>query len=204
MGTSDILLPILIFSPPVVTGFVAVSALQSGSYLRQAAKSEMVFLAPISTVVFVITMLVWIVCLSIAVNTPHFFLINWRHVLSNPSSITFASALGFVVAGLYWVVIRWYQKHCPLVLDLERRRYRTIDVNSITLKTHTGSWEDVAGIYMNRASARGSVTFYVRLKWKETKRLAAVLGGFSNQEKAEVFAERMAWEIGLPVVASPI
>ena len=200
----DILFAFLILGPPLVTAFVMVNALQSGSYLRRATKSEMVFLAPVSTVVFVVALLILIAWICVAANVPHFFLIDWQSVLSAPSNIIFVSALCVAVIGLYWTVIRWYRKHCPLVLDLERRRYRTVDVNSIKLQAHIGSWEEIAGISVNRASAKGNVTYYVRLKWKEPTKLAAAMGGFSKQEKAEAFAEQMARETGLPLVASSI
>jgi hypothetical protein len=198
----EILFLVLILAPPLITALVMVNALQSGSYLIRATKFELVFLAPVSTVVFIVALFILIAWMCVAANVPHFFLINWQSIFSNRSNIAFAGALGIAVVGLYWGGIRWYQKRCPLVLDLERRSYRTVDVNSVNLRTHTGSWEDIAGIYVNRASAKGTVTFYVRLKWKGPKKFAAVMGGFSKQKKAEAFAQQMARELGLPLVAS--
>ncbi len=192
----------LILGPPIIPSYVAVSALRSGSYLRRTTKSEMVFLAPISPVVFVVTLFVWLVCLCIITNPPRFFSLDWQGILSRPSATASVGALGLFIAGLYWVTIRWYQKRCPLVLNLERRRYRTVDY-SIKLSEQTGSWDEIAGIYVDRTSAKGTVIFYVRLRWKGSKKLPAVMGGFSKQEKAEAFAAQMAQEIGLPIVASP-
>ena len=192
----------LILGPPIIPSYVAVSALRSGSYLRRTTKSEMVFLAPISPVVFVVTLCIWIACMCAATNLPNLFTINWQGVLSTPGDLVLAVALGIVIAGLYWSVIRWYQKRCPLVLDLERRRYRTVDY-SIKLSRQTGSWEDIAGIYVHCTSAKGTDIFYVRLRWKGSKQLPAVMGGFSKQEKAEAFAETLSKELGLPLVAAP-
>lgn len=90
------------------------------------------------------------------------------------------------------------------MLDFERRIYRTVDINSIKLQVQTGSWEEIDGIYVNRASAKGNVTYYVRLKWRGAKKLAGAIGGFSKQEKAEAFAEKMSKELGLPLVAAPM
>ncbi len=196
---------VLVYIGPLLfTGFVAVSATQSGSYLKRTTKSELVFLAPVSMIVFVVTFFVWIVCLGIAVNTPHLFSLDWQGILSRPGASDSLGALGLLIAGFYWIIIRWYRRRCPLTLDLERRRYRTIDAYSINLKTHTGYWEDIAGIYMHRASAKGSVTYYVRLKWKGPKKLAGLLGGFSKPEKAQAFAEKMSKELGLPMVVAPM
>ena len=194
---------ILVYVGPVLfTGFVAVSATQSGSYLKRTTSSELVFLAPVSMIVFLVTFFIWMVYLGIVVNVPQFFPIDWRGILSRPSTAASVGALASLIAGLYWVIIRWYRKHCSLVLNLERRRYRTVDY-SIKLSEQTGSWDEIAGIYVHRASTKGNVTYYVRLKWKGTNKLAGAMGGFSKQEKAEAFAAQMSKELGLLIVASP-
>ena len=200
----DFLFGFLLLGPLLITSICAVHGLQRGSYLRSATKSEMKFLAPRSIVVFPITLFAWIFWWVTSPISLHLLLSGWRNVLLDTQAMEWLTGSGLFLTGLYWAVLQWYGKICPLVLNFDRKIYRAFDANSAILKTHTGSWEDIAGVYVNRASARGNVTYYVRLKWKRTRQLAGVMGGFSKQEKAEAFAQRMAQETGLPLVSAPI
>ena len=188
--------------PLVVPGMFAVYGLQCGSYLRSATKSKMVFLAPRAVVVFPITVLAWFLwCMSPI--EPNFLWFHRRGILSDSQAVEWLIGSGLCLTGLYWTVLGWYGKICSLILNVDRKTYQAFDVNSAILKTHTGSWEDIAGIYVNRASSEGSVIYYVRLKWQGPKKLAGVLGGFSKPEKAQAFAEKISKELGLPLVAAP-
>ncbi len=200
---SDILFGVLLIGPLVVPSVFAVCGLQGGSYLRSATKSEVIFLAPRSIVVFPITLFAWIFWWCASPISVHLLLSGWRNVLSDPQATEWLTGSGLFLAGLYWAVLRWYGSICPLVLNLDRKTYRAFNANSAILKTHTGSWEDIAGVYVHRASAKGNVTYYVRLKWQGPQKLAGVLGGFSKQDKAEAFAAKMSKELGLPLVPAP-
>lgn len=163
---SDFHFGFLLLGPLLITSVSAVYGLQCGSYLRTATKSEMKFLAPRSIVVFPITLFAWIFWWCASPISMHLLLSGWRNVLSDPQATEWLTGSGLFLAMLYWAVLQWYGKICPLVLNVDRKIYRAFDVNSAILKTHTGSWEDIAGVYVNRASSKGSVIYYVRLKWQ--------------------------------------
>ena len=189
--------------PVVVPGVFAVRGLQRGSYLRSVTKSEMTFLAPRSIVVFPVTVLAWFLwCMSPI--EPNFLWFHWRSLSLDTQAVKWLIGSGLFLAGLYWTVLEWYGRICPLVLNFDRKTYRAFDANAAILKAYTGSWEDIAGVSVNRASSKGSVIYYVRLKWQGPKKLAGVLGGFSKPEKAQAFAEQMSKELGLPLVAAPL
>jgi len=198
----DFLFGVLLLGPLLLPLLATLYDLRRGSYLRQSTKSKRVFLAPVGLVVAPTTVLVWMFWCMSPINLNYLWL-NWRSIPSDPETMRMLIISGFLIAGFYWAVIRWYQKKCPLVLDIERRSYRIPDFSTMSLKVQTGSWEEIKGISVRRTDARGAIIFQVKLEWQRPHQSTSLMGGFSKREKAEAFAERMARETGLPVVASP-
>ena len=195
---------LILMGPMLVTSLYGVHALQSGSYQRKSTRSEMVFLRPVALVVFGVTMaLNLLVMMALIDDKALFNELNWQFVSTHPDAVKIVLAFGAVAFILYWGIIRWYVKACALVLNLDRRTYRTIDMAGVKMKVRTGSWSDIAGVCVQRHSAKGNTIYFVRLKWNTPLKLASILGGFSKSGKAEAFAARMSKELELPVVAPP-
>lgn len=199
------LVVILLLGPLLIPGFISVNALQAGSYLLRATKSEMVFLRPASVVVFVITLFLYMTGICIGIDVPAFLSSSfWQAVVSHPRSLSLLVAVMLLVAALYWTAVTFYRRKCALVLNLDRHSYRGIDGATLIPKVRTGSWSEIAGITVwKRSVPKNGNIYLVRLKWKSRFQVYCDLGGFKKQEKAEVFAEQMARETGLPVVAPP-
>ena len=85
--------------------------------------------------------------------------LNWQFVSTHPDAVKIVLAFGAVAFILYWSIIRWYVKNCALVLKLDRRTYRTFDIAHVPLKERIGPWDDIEGISIRRASAKGNVIF---------------------------------------------
>lgn len=186
--------------PLLLPLMITLHDMRRGSYLRQSTKSEWVFLAPVGIVVAPTTVLVWM-CWCMSPIDLNYLWFHWKSVLSDPETVRFLAISGFLIAGLYWAIIRWYQKKCPLVLDTKQRSYRIPDFTSMNTKVRTGSWDEIRGIAVKRTHAKGTTTFIVNLEWQKTRLSASLMGGFSRQEKAQAFAEQMARDTGLPLVA---
>lgn len=193
------------FGPMVVTSQFAMRALCSGSYRRQTPRDVMVFLKPISLVVFVVTLALnmLVLCALIDDKTLFHAFNSPLPALADPAVVKGVLVFGVISALIYHWSIKWYVKTCPLVLNLERRTYRTLDMAGVKLRARSGPWDDIAGICVKCASAKGTATYYVQLRWKGQATLASSLGGFSNQETAQAFAAKMSNELGLPLVAAP-
>lgn len=182
------------------------NAITCGSYRRQVTRSEMVFLMPTALVVGLVTIVLYIVGLCACAVFPGLFgiVINpvrakiWTHPEMLEDLLLFALLSAAVYAGAIW----WYRKTFSLVLNLDQRTYRTVDIIGGNLRLKAGTWDDIAGICVKRASARGSTYYFVQLNWREQAKIAGNLGGFSKSDRAEIFAAQMAGELGLPVVGS--
>ncbi len=191
-----------LYGPALVTGFFSTNALGAGSYQRKATRSEVVFLRPVALVIFGVTLALNLLELCVLVDDPALFnLLNWSYFSTHPNAAEIVLAFGAAAFVLYWGVICWYIKTCALVLNLDRRTYRTIDTAGIVLKEKTGPWSDIAGISVRRTSNKGGTFFYVHLKWHGETKLASSLGGFSKLDRAGAFAAQMARELDLPLVA---
>ncbi len=205
VGLSSFLIFFLLFSPPIVAGQIAVNGLRSGSYQKVAKKSRKVFLRPTSMVVLPITLILWIVLLCGLLANPKFILSHdWKADLARPEVVADLFTVAVAMSGLCLGIIRWYKKTYALVLDLDQGTYQAVNASSFVPKPRTGSWDEIAGIYTRRSSAKGTVSFYVQIKLKQPQKLALSLGGFRKQEKAEAFAQKMSEELGLPLVAAPM
>lgn len=198
----DLLFGVLLLGPLLLPLLATLCDLHRGSYLRQSTKSKRVFLASVGLVVAPTTVLVWMFWCMSPINLNYLWL-NWRSIPSNPETVQILVVSGFLIAILYWSVIRWYRKKCSLVLDIERRIYCVPDFSTLSLKVQTGSWEEIRGISVRRTDARGATIFQVKLEWQRPHQSTSLMGGFSKQEKAQAFAEQMARETGLPIVAAP-
>ena len=196
---------LILMGPMTVTGLVAVNALCSGSYRRQTPRDVMVFLRPTSLVVFLVTLALnlLVMCALIDDKALSNALLNPQYALASPAIVRGVLIFGGISALLYYLSIRWYVKISPLVLNLERRTYRTVGMAGMKLKIRTGSWNEIAGICVKCASAKGGAIFYVLLRWNRPTGLASKLGGFNTQDKAEAFAEQLSKELGVPMVAAP-
>ena len=203
---ADFLFPLVIFGPALITSIVFVNSLQSGSYQKRTAGSNLLFQGPVAGVVFLVTLIFNLMVLCILINDKPLFdtLIN-IYLRRIPAQLDIVKPLldfASLAAVLYWLIIYWYKKTCYLMLDKDKRTYRTIDMAGMKLKVRTGSWDELSGICVKRTSAKGTVIFYVRLSWNKPAGLASTLGGFSKQDKAEAFAAKMSKELGLPLVAA--
>lgn len=199
---SDFLFGLLLLGPLLSTGVCAVYGLQRGSYLRSSTKSEMKFLAPRSIVVFPVTMLAWIFWWCASPISLNLLLSGWRNILSDTQATEWLLGSGLFLGGLYWGVLHWYGKRCPIILNIARRTYRVPDLVGGNFKVQNGSWDEIEGICLKRTHAKGTTIHYVSLKWNKSSSLASRLGGFSKQEKAEAFATELSKELGLPLVVA--
>ncbi len=204
----DLLFFAALYAPMLVTGVFAMNALGAGSYRRKATRSGVVFLRPVSSVVFGVTMLLNLAAMAALASDPDledalFVPVHLgSYVSTRPEAAKVALTAGAAVAFLYWGVLRWYVKTFALVLNLERRTYSTVDFSHVLLKKKTGSWNDITGVNVTRTSAKGTVIFHVRLKLHSPASLTLSLGGFSERDRAEAFAAQMARELDLPLVTS--
>lgn len=196
---------VLLLGPLLTSAFISASALCAGSYLLRATKSEMVFLRPASVVVFVMTLFFYVIGMCIGIDAPAFLSSSfWQAVVSHPRSLSLLMVATLLVAALYWTAVTLYRKKCALVLDLDRQTYKGIDGTVWMPKARTGPWSEIAGITVwKRSVPKNGDIYLVRLRWISRFQVYCDLGGFEKREKAEVFAEQMAWETGLPIVASP-
>ncbi|MGI4790449.1 MAG: hypothetical protein ACRYFS_16550 [Janthinobacterium lividum] len=205
VGLTSFLIFTLLFSPPVIAGQLAIKGLRSGSYEKVAAKPKKIFLRPVSVIAFPFTLFVWIILLCTLIADPVFFFSqNWKETLLRSGTMASLFAFILLIMSAYWGVIRWYKRTYPLVLDLERRTYQTVDASSFIPKARIGSLDDIVGITMRHSYAKGTTSYYVQLKLKHPGKLALSLGGFSKPDKAEAFAAKMSRELGLPLVAPPM
>jgi len=195
---------LILFGPMLVTGLFAGRALCLGSYRRQRARDVMVFLKPVSLMVFLVTVALNLLAMCALIDDKTLFdvFLNPRYALANPAIVRGVLAFGGISTLLYYLSIRWYVKTCPLVLNLERRTYRTLDMTGVKLKPRSGPWDDIAGICVKRTSAKGGTMYYVQVRWRVQAKLTSTLGGFSQSGQAEVFAAQMARELGLTLVPS--
>ena len=191
-----------------ITSIVSINALASGSYRRRASPSEMMFLKPTAQVVFVVTLALYVAELCAVVASPKLLdtviaLVRgslWTHPEVVKDALLWALPIAAVYAGAIW----WYRKTFALVLNLDRRTYRTMDFTGGNLCPKTGTWEDIAGICIKQSSTKGGRFYFVQLKWCGQAKLAASLGGFSKLDRAEAFAAQIGRELGLPVVGSEV
>jgi len=198
---------IVVFLGALITaGTIFLNAITCGSYRQQVTRSEMVFLMPTALVVGPVTIVLYIVGLCVCAIFPSLFgiVINptrakiWTHSEMLEELLLFVLLSAAVYAGAIW----WYRKTFPLVLDLEQRTYHRMDFVGGNLRPKAGTWDDIAGVCVRRASAKGSTYYFVDLQWREQAKLAGGLGGFSKLDRAEAFAAQMADELGLPLVGS--
>ena len=184
------------------------NAITCGSYRRRASRSEMVFLQPTALVVGLVTIVLYIVGLVACSIFPGLFDVVidpvrakiWTH----PEMLRDLLLFALLASAFYAGAIKWYRKTFPLVLNFDQRTYRTMDMIRGNLRPKTGPWEDIVGICVKRASAKGSIYYFVQLKWREQAKLAGNLGGFSKPDQAEAFAAQMGRELGLPLVESDL
>ena len=184
------------------------NALTCGSYRRHVTRSEMVFLMPTALVVGLVTIVLYMVGLCACAIFPGLFgiVINpvrakiWTH----PEMLRDLFLFALLLVAFYAGAIKWYRKTFPLVLNFDRRTYRTMDIIGGNLCPKTGHWQDIVGICVKRAYAKGSTYYFVQLKWHEQAKIASNLGGFSKSDRSEAFAAQMGCELGLPVVESDL
>ncbi len=198
---SNFLFGILFLGPLLLPLLATLYDLQRGSYLSQSTDFKRVFVPSVGLVVAPITVIVWMFWCMSPINLNYLWF-NWRSIPSDYETMQFLVISGLLIAGLYWTAIRWYKHKCPLVLDIKQRSYRIPDFSTIGLKVQTGSWDEIRGIAVRRTHAKGTTIFQVKLDWGCMPAPASLMGGFSKQEAAEAFAEQMARETGLPLVAS--
>ena len=200
----------LFFAPITVISMIASASLQSGSYERRTPRREKVFRLPDTFPIFLVSLFVFIAAMVSALLNPEVLrdlptTVDWPFVKTHFTGK--ALAVGIFVVWLYGAALHWSHTTGALVLDVDRRRFRTLDMSVDLFKfrppVRTGSWEEISGIAVRRASAKGTTSYLVVLKWRQASHLYSTLGGYAQPDKAAAYAQRLSNELGLPVVASP-
>ena len=191
------------FAPIVFLSYFTVSAIQSGSYQRRTASRQWVFSLPNAVPVFLVSLFVLIVAMCTVINNPSVsqaipITFDWQYVKTHCTVQVMELALG--IAFLYWIALFWWHKKCILVLDADNHSYRTLSASTAVPTVRTGTWDDIAGIAVKRADAKGSTFYLVVLKWKRATHLYSTLGGFSQSDKAAAYAKKLSEELHFPLV----
>ena len=194
----------LFFAPMTALSMFTMSAAQSGSFQRRTSSKQWVFSLPDAFPVFLVSLFVFIAAMCSAIDNPNVFqaiptTLDWQYVRTH--STWQVMGTGLVIAFLYWGVLFWWHKKYVLVLDLDRHSYRTLDMSKVVPTVHTGTWDEISGIAVRRANAKGSTTYHVVLKWKKASHFYSTLGGFSQADKAAIYAKKLSDDLHLPLVA---
>ncbi len=194
----------LFFAPIMAVSMFTMSALQSGSFQRRIANNQRVFSLPDAVPVFLVSLFVFIAAMCSAINNPNVFQVlpttfDWQYASKH---FTWqVMGIGLIIASLYWIVLFWWHRKYVLILDLDQRSFRTMDMSKVIPAIRTGDWDEISGIAVKRTNSKGSTTYHVVLKWKRASKLFSTLGGFSQSDKAAVFAKKLSDELQLPLVA---
>ncbi len=108
--------------------------------------------------------------------------------------------IGAVFGLLAWLLVSVSGPN-DLSLDSTRRTYRWRQGVPWRSRLRTGTWEEIAGIYVRRRRT-GREDYIVSLRWKGTWR-SFLLGQFHNRASAERFAEAVTNKLHLPRVEPP-
>ena len=195
----------LFFAPMMALSMFTMSAVQAGSFQRRTSRKQWAFSLPDAVPVFLVSLFVFIAAMCLAIANSNIFqaipaTLDWQYVRTH--STWQMMGIGLIIAFLYWSVLSWWHKKYVLVLDLDRRSYRTLDMSKVLPTVRTGAWDEIAGIAIRRASAKGSTTYHVVLKWRKASHFYSTLGRFSQADKAAAYAKKLSDELHLPLVAS--
>ncbi len=194
----------LSFAPIVFLSYFTGSAIKSGSYQRRTASRQWVFSLPNAVPIFLVSLFVLMGAMCIVIDNPSISqaiptTFDWQYVKTHFTVQVMELALG--IAFLYWIALFWWHKKCILVLNAATHSYRTLSASTAIPSVRTGTWEDIAGVAVKRADAKGSTFYLVVLKWKRATHLYSTLGGFSQSDKATAYAKKLSDELHLPLVA---
>ena len=81
-----------------------------------------------------------------------------------------------------------------LYLDMDSHTYRLVSGWPLFPAIRSGSWDDMAGIYV-RSTSKG---VFVRVSWRYNKKHTTPLGRFGSEQSAKQFAQDIASKLDLP------
>lgn len=204
-----VLLMSAMYAPLIAFALLARFAARSGSYLRWDGPTRKTFSLPPAFAAGWATLVLYIIVLMASLpgkGSLSELLASWWFTLARSTQIFYLLSVGLLIVLLYWGALWWQRRTCTLILNLKEKRYRTFDISSLPMKARTGTWDDIAGIYVRCAASsrpRNASTYFVCLKWCGSSNAYSTLGGFGQPEQAKIYAERVAQELRLPIVVGP-
>ena len=199
-----IVISCIVWGPLVALCFAMLPAAWSGSYERRSANSHKVYRPPFAVAYGIVAFLLYSVY-TVAIR-PHSMLapVFQRWAAPGHPGMARDLLLALCAVGLaFGGAVLWLRCYA-LTLNLQERTYRSVDSGGLSLKTRSGSWQDIAGVHVysnNDRSTDASFVYFVGLKLYGTKKVYSVLGGFKHREQAKAFAAKAARELGLPLIS---
>lgn len=197
------------WGPVVALCFAMLTAARSGSYERRSANSRKVYRPPFAVAYGIVGFLLYsayMVAIYMVAILPHSMLAPVFQRWAAPGHPGLGQDLLLalcVVGSAFGGAVLWLRCYA-LTLNLQERTYRSVDSGGLSLKTRSGSWQDIAGVNVysnNDRTADASFVYFVGLKLHDNRKIYSVLGGFKHREQAKAFAAKTAGELGLPLIS---
>lgn len=197
-----------VWGPLIALFFAMLTAARSGSYERRSANLCKVYRPPFAFAYGIVAFMLIYPAYAAAI-LPHSV---WEPVFQRWTAPGHPGMgrdllLALCVAGLACGGAALWLRRYALTLNLQERTYRSVDSGGLSLKTRSGSWQDIAGVHVysnNPRSPDARIVYFVGLKLPGGKKVYSVLGGFRRQEQAEAFAAKAAGELGLPLLTDAV
>ncbi len=193
-----------VHGPIFVLMLAMLRAARSGSYERRSANSRKVYRPPFAVACGIVAFMLYPVYM--AAILPHSMLapVFQRWAAPGHPGLGRDLLLALCAAGLaFGGAVLWLRCYA-LTLNLQERTYRSVDSGGLSLKTRSGSWQDIAGVQIysnNDRSLDKRIVYFVGLKLHDNRKIYSVLGGFRHREQAKAFAAKAARELGLPLIS---
>lgn len=164
-------------------------AVRGGSCLSQASSEMLVFRRRPTERIFAA-----IIGLLFAIGGPLAF---WPKILESQDRAGFAFIAFLCFVGSSPLL--WRTGPEELCLDLKKRAYRFVNGPPFFPKIYTGSWADIAGMYVWSAHQG----YIISLAWKDRNRHKPMLGRFRYRADATQFANETASALRLSHISAP-
>ena len=194
----------VVHGPIFVLMLTMLTAARSGSYERRSANSRKVYRPPFAVAYGIIGALLYSTY-AVAI-WPHSMLapVFQRWAMPGHPGLWRDLLLAVCAIGLAFGGAALWLRCYALTLNLQERTYRSVDSGGLSLKTRSGSWQDIAGVHVysnNDRTAGASFVYFVGLKLHNNRKIYSVLGGFRHREQAKAFAAKAAQELSLPLIS---
>ena len=201
MSIGDAAVAFLTSLPTIITLVIALGY-GRGSYLRESRGAERVFQPPRAGIISLVTIVVWPYTLA------RFDLLDGsggmnflRSIPSHPQVQEVLLVNALLIAGLYWAALSWFQRRWRLVLNLDQRTWRSLNISKLSFRAKTGSWSELAGVQVvGQIGGESADTYYVQIKWKSATGMYGCLGKFDTVGDAGFFAAQSANRLRLPLL----